>query len=114
LPSIFSGGGIGFVDLHEQFFKSDGLRPHPMSSHMWDLIDNRSDIARLDDQFVPFILSAITFTSCVLQCCIQGKISSDRWGMKDVLLDDIKDKTCLTELIRRILFLNQTELVSVP
>jgi len=34
--------------------------------------------------------------------------------MKDVVFDDIEDTSCLTELIRRILFLNQTELVSVP
>ena len=34
--------------------------------------------------------------------------------MKDVLFDDIEDTSCLTELIRRILFLNQTDLASVP
>jgi len=55
LPSIFSGGGIGFIDPHEQFFKTDDHRPRPTSSHMWDLIANRTDIARLEDQFAPFI-----------------------------------------------------------
>ena len=34
--------------------------------------------------------------------------------IKGVLFDDIEDTSCLTELIRRILFLNQTDLVSVP
>jgi len=34
--------------------------------------------------------------------------------MKDVLFDDIEDSSCLTELIRRILLENQTDLVSAP
>ena len=55
LPSIFSGRGIGFIDPHEQFFKTDGARPHPTSSHMWDFIADRTEIARLEDQFAPFI-----------------------------------------------------------
>jgi len=55
LPSIFSGRGIGFIDPHEQFFKTDGPRPYPTSSYMWDLIAARSDIVRLADQFAPFI-----------------------------------------------------------
>jgi len=55
LPSIFSGRGIGFIDPHEQFFKTDGPRPYPTSSYMWDLIADRSDIVRLADQFTPFI-----------------------------------------------------------
>jgi len=34
--------------------------------------------------------------------------------MKDVWFDDVEDTSCKTELIRRILLLNQTDLVSVP
>jgi len=34
--------------------------------------------------------------------------------LKDVWFDDIEDRSCLTELIRRMLFLNQTDLASVP
>lgn len=55
LPSIFSGRGIGFIDPHEQFFKTDGPRPHPTSSHMWDFVADRTEIARLEDQFAPFL-----------------------------------------------------------
>ena len=66
LPSIFSGQGIGFIDLHEQFFKTDGARPHPTSSHMWDLVTNGAEIDHLEDQFAPFLqplfgVSAETF-----------------------------------------------------
>jgi len=56
LPSIFSGRGIGFIDPHEQFFKTDDARPRPTSSHMWDLVNNRAEISHLVDQFAPFIL----------------------------------------------------------
>ena len=55
LLSIFSGQGIGFIDPHEQFFKTDGARPRPTSSHMWDLVTNRAEINRLEDQFAPFL-----------------------------------------------------------
>jgi len=34
--------------------------------------------------------------------------------MKDVCFDSVEDTSCLTELIRRILLLHQTDLVSVP
>ena len=65
LPSVVSGNGVGFLDPHEQFFKArvPGQRAlKETSSYLWDLREDRAEIASLQHQFDPFKQDIFGFT----------------------------------------------------
>jgi len=64
LPCIFSGQGIGLLDPHELYFKNGR---YPTSSHLWNLIFDRDEMARLSDQFSPYLQDLFGATQQVFQ-----------------------------------------------